>query len=426
MTSRKPPRPATPRGVEATLFRDERGTGWVWRFSCRYTDPVSGRRKRSDYYETVGDCQDFQAYLRLLKRSGTLAELDRGRIILHEFVPRWVTDWGAGHLDHGTLKRYVATYDRHIAHRIGALQLRHLTPAVVDELVADLRRDGIGDPTVLLALAVLSSILRRAVVWEEIPYNPVREVDKPAARRKKVIRPLSVLEVELILAHLARHDGASGFMLAELIAYTGARPQDALGLPPEAIGAQRITYAFKNVDGEIKAGAKTGEERSRDVEMLPVVRRDILLHRAAQPASAQAPTLITRPDGRPWREHDYKNWSARRARGERRGDGRRAGRPGAFHQAADFAGVAQITPYWLRHTYVSLRIAEQRLSLKEIADEVGHDVDVLAKTYAHVISDYRGQGPIDPARLIAKERERAKKAVETGKRPKNAPSRQAL
>ena len=31
---------------------------------------------------------------------------------------------------------------------------------------------------------------------------------------------------------------------------------------------------------------------------------------------------------------------------------------------------------------------------------MGHTVEVLARTYAHVISEYRGRGPIDPEALI--------------------------
>jgi hypothetical protein len=69
----------------------------------------------------------------------------------------------------------------------------------------------------------------------------------------------------------------------------------------------------------------------------------------------------------------------------------------------------------MRHTYASLRLAEQRLSLQEIAEEMGHTVEVLARTYAHVIAEYRGQGPIDPDALINKARRKSKT-------PQTAPS----
>jgi integrase len=62
--------------------------------------------------------------------------------------------------------------------------------------------------------------------------------------------------------------------------------------------------------------------------------------------------------------------------------------------------------YDLRHTYASLRLAEQRLSLREIADQLGNSLATLASTYAHVIADLKGQPPVDPDKLIATARRR--------------------
>jgi hypothetical protein len=76
---------------------------------------------------------------------------------------------------------------------------------------------------------------------------------------------------------------------------------------------------------------------------------------------------------------------------------RAATRPASiFAAAATAIGRSDATPYFLRHTYASLRLAEQRRSLQEIAEEMGHTVEVLARTYAHVIAEYRGQGPHRP------------------------------
>ena len=45
---------------------------------------------------------------------------------------------------------------------------------------------------------------------------------------------------------------------------------------------------------------------------------------------------------------------------------------------------------------------------------MGHTVEVLARTYAHVISEYRGRGPIAPDALIT----RARRREAPQKRPK--------
>jgi hypothetical protein len=47
-------------------------------------------------------------------------------------------------------------------------------------------------------------------------------------------------------------------------------------------------------------------------------------------------------------------------------------------------------------------------TVQEAAEEMGHTVEVLARTYAHVIAEYRGQGPIEPEALIKPARVRTK------------------
>ena len=114
--------------------------------------------------------------------------------------------------------------------------------------------------------------------------------------------------------------------------------------------------------------------------------------------------MLPQADGRPWRLRDYKHWQ------------RPCGQDRALTPCREHLcrgryeyGPTNATPYFLRHTYASLRLAEQRLSLQEIAEEMGHTVEVLARTYAHVISEYRGQGPVHQDALI------------TRARPRNAP-----
>jgi integrase len=238
-------------------------------------------------------------------------------------------------------------------------------------------------------------MFRQAVILGDVDANPVTAVRKPAARRRRRVIALTVEQVEALLGHLRDDAGADAAMLAELIAYSGARPQDALAVPHRHVGRSTIVYADKNVDGDVVPGSKTGLEKIRSVRLLRNLRADLLAHRMAAGNPAGAALIVARADGGPWREHDYRNWYRRH-----------------FRPAAVAAGVPHAVPYDLRHTCASLRLAEQRLSLQELAEEMGHGVQVLAETYAHVIADLRGVGPIDPDALIDAVR----------RRPKNAPT----
>ena len=407
--SQRTARPKVPRGVEA---RWHAGRG-IWTFRVRWLDPVSGER-RSQEFDTADDAVDYQAYLRLARRRGALDELSRGRVVLSEFVE---DDWWPNHagrrLSRHTLTAYSQVWNRNLLPRVGHLELRQLTTPTVQTLREALEADGLGPATVRKSLAVLQSICAHAVRKGELTINPVSAVRKPPAKRATVIDPFSIEEVEALLGALRnRASHPSQWMLAELIAYSGARPQDALALSYARIGTKRIVYAEKNVDGHIVPGSKTGEDRARSVTLLAPLRRDLLAFRLAAGNPPDEALVLPQADGRPWRLHDYKNWQRSAVKTER---SRRAA--SIFAAAATAIGRPDATPYFLRHTYASLRLAEQRLSLQEIAEEMGHTVEVLARTYAHVISEYRGRGPIEPDALIKRARTKPRIAPKAPQAP---------
>lgn len=70
--------------------------------------------------------------------------------------------------------------------------------AVVDDLHAQLRANGVGNPTILKALSLLSGMLGKAELWGYLNRNPVRAVAKPNQRRSHLVRPLPPTTVEAL------------------------------------------------------------------------------------------------------------------------------------------------------------------------------------------------------------------------------------
>lgn len=382
-----PRRPDQPPGTELRLrTRRDGSTYWVWR--VRWKDPATGKKLVEEFH-TPEEALDYKAHLRLLKRRGALAELDVGMEPLAAFAQEWLSSWAAQNLDYTTLQTYASVYNNHLLGRVGHLQLRQITPRVVDRLRQELQDDDVGAPTIRKALSILQAMFRQAVMWGRASSNPVQPVTKPKAKRSIAVVPFSVRQIEALLDAFP---DPTDRMLAELIAYTGARPQDALAVAWARMGRTHVVYADKNVNGAIVQGAKTGEDKSRSVELLRNVRLDLGALRV-ELGGAEDDAAIIGPE--PWKRSRYQNWRRRQ-----------------FAKAAAAAGMTGATPYHLRHTYASLRIAEGRLSLKEIADEMGHSLQVLSDTYSHVINEYKGLGKIDPDRLISEAR-----------RPQEAPAR---
>ena len=132
------------------------------------------------------------------------------------------------------------------------------------------------------------------------------------------------------------------------------------------------------VEGTVSLGAientKTG--RRRTVPLLGPLGQDLAawrLHAGRPPADA---LVFPGHDGEPWRLTAYQNWRRRN-----------------YTPAAAAAGVEHPRPYDLRHSFVSLLIAEGH-NIVEVARRAGHSPKTALDTYAHCLL-YTSPSPRD-------------------------------
>ena len=113
--------------------------------------------------------------------------------------------------------------------------------------------------------------------------------------------------------------------------------------------------------------------------------------------------VFARPDGGIWHEPDWRNWRKR-----------------VYAPAAKAIGIDSPRPYDLRHSFASLLIHEGRLSIVEIADQLGHSPAVCLSTYAHIIAEFRGAPKVTAEDAIRAAREVVNGSAERGCGPKPA------
>ncbi len=166
------------------------------------------------------------------KRTGDLDLLTGGRETLADFAEEWWKLYAVPNLAARTLRSYAGLWDRHVLSRLGSMRLSAITPEVIERFRVELEADGVGQPTIYRALALLQGILRRAVEWRRIGHNPVKAVQKPKVRRHREVRPLPPITIERLRAVAAkrRKHGARDATLIGLLAYAGLRPQEAQAL----------------------------------------------------------------------------------------------------------------------------------------------------------------------------------------------------
>jgi integrase len=378
-----------PKPIPGVEIRERRPRGGevLYSYRVRFKNARGKRDQRS--FDTAQDAQDFRARLRLLKRTGDLAVLERGNEALERFMGDFWRLYVETRLETSTRKKYRCLWNVHINRRLGAMELRQITPLVLSEFILELEEAGAGAATIRSCLGLLQSMFARAVEWDRASVNVVKLIAKPRVRRKRTIKPLRPIDVEALRRQMLLNSdhGLRDATLVSVLAYAGLRPEEALALEYQHVCKRTILVEQKWIDGEIVPGQKTNRP-PRCPPLLDALQADLREYQRA--CGGPSGLIFARPDGTPWRDHDWRDWRSR-----------------VWQPACEAIGIATITkttivsngkrktkrtyagpvPYDLRHSFASLLIHDGKHSIVQISEWMGHSPATLLSHYAHVIAD---------------------------------------
>jgi integrase len=325
--------------------------------------------QRSRAFDRRRDAETFEADIRRRRKLGAL-DLAGADQLLDDLARQWWAYHAEANLAARTRIHYAAVYRRHIQPHLGETALRDITPETIERFHAALRQAGVGAATIRKTLALLQTILQRAVIWQRIATNPVAAIRKPPTHRQTITRAISPRQVEALRRVLLSDHHLADATLISILAYAGLRPGEALALRWDDIRSDVIHVTRATSLGQITT-TKTG--RSRAVRLLKPLADDLAALHAAAANPAPDALLFPNHAGAPWNDHDYRNWRRRR-----------------FNHAAHAAAVPIDRPYDLRHAFVSLLINEGR-TIISIANQAGHAPTMTLDTYGHIIDELEHQ-----------------------------------
>lgn len=351
------------------------------------------RRRRT--FDSVADALDFQAKRRSDKRwrPDELRRERKGRQTLGEYFADWWVDYAMVDLSRRTLATYRCLWEAHAEPRLALEPMGEIDARRVVKFRGELIAAGVGVHSIVKTMSMLQRVFRDALEAGDVTSNPFRVVQKPSPGPSPEVRPLTPLQVERLAHDIETRGYAMGAMLVRLMAYSGLRPQEALGLHWYGVGRQALLIEHANADGELQPlkNRKRARKRSRTVDLLGPLRDDLRVWRArhGQVEADDALVLPHEVHGGPWRDEHYRTWRRR-----------------IYVPSAENVGLEASTPYDLRHTWVSLMIAEGRLSIAELAEQVGDQISTVLDTYSHVMHEWRGRKGMSVESEILKARRR--------------------
>ena len=287
-----------------------------------------------------------------------------------------------GSLRPTTYASYAMLAREHIVPRLGSLQLQKLSPAAINALYAHLSEHGRvhgGGPLSASSVRRVHAVLHRAchdaVRWGRLTANPVAGADPPKTSAEHHER-LPVWSAEQLAAFLASVADDRLFALWRMLAMTGMRRGEALGLAWEDVdmeaGSATIRRAWIPVNGVAQFSEPKSRRSRRTIALDPVTVEALRMHAARQAdeqsswqeGAAEAGLVFTRPNGRPLV-------------------------PWAVSKAFRDHGRAEILPpiplHGLRHTYATLALASG-VNPRIVSGRLGHaTVALTLDVYSHVL-----------------------------------------
>ncbi len=312
----------------------------------------------SKTFPVLADALAHRDKLQRARSTGTMDDPDADLITVRALGDEWAQ---ANQVEERTRAVYRSLWKHVLTAHLADMPIRMVTTATVEDWRDDLLAAGVGVESVRKTMALLQTVMDRGERYGK--RNPCKAAKKPRQARKGTVTVLSPAQVERIRAQVKGTDA----VLIALLAYSGMRPGEARALTWGDV-KQRTIVVDKAVqpDGTVKA---TKTSRNRSARLVKPLADDLKAFRVASGNPKDAALIFPRADGRAWTDSDWRNWSKRR-----------------FAKAADAAGVTIGRPYDLRHSAASLWLHEGTNAV-QVAAWMGHSLQELSKTYAHVISD---------------------------------------
>lgn len=246
-----------------------RGKG-TWELTIDLGKDASGKRRRK-FVHVRGPKSEAQRKLRDL-----LSTMDKGiplgnrKVTFGDWLSKWLAEYVVPNTSQKTIERYGGLIQKHIAPMLGAIELTKVTPSEIQALESHLSQQGMAPQGVHLVHNVISGAFKYALRMEAAWRNPAKAVTPPKITRDEV-EPPEIPRVRAIL-RLAEEQGHPLFACLHLMAYTGIRRGEALGLRHQDLNLEAGTMSVvqslgRSLKGLIIEPTKTrAGRRSIDID----------------------------------------------------------------------------------------------------------------------------------------------------------------
>jgi len=216
--------------------------GTVYDVNIKYNSPEGRKTYTKRGFATKKEAAQHEAEMKVKFSTPTYSPVQnaQGKQTVKEYMPEWLEQYGKMNLRPSTHESYKSIINIHIIPNIGHVQLREITPAMLDDIFKKMYDKGLSQTTVRNVHRVLSVSLEGARKYRYIEHNPARDVLTKFGQQGKTPDPYTVQQMQQLMGHVSGTEWEMPVMLGGMY---GLRLSEILGLRWRNVDMEKGTFA---------------------------------------------------------------------------------------------------------------------------------------------------------------------------------------
>ena len=216
--------------------------GNVYDVYIKYKTPDGYKSYVKKGFTTKKEAQQHEAEMKTKLSNPTYSPIQgsQGKKSVKEYMAEWLEQYGTVNLRPSTYESYKGIINNHISPNIGHVQLREVSPAMLDDIFKKMFEKGLSQCSVRNTHRVLSVALEGARKYRYIEHNPARDVLTKFGKQGKTPDPYTVPQMQQLMGHVSGTEWELPVMLGGMY---GLRMSEILGLRWRNVDMVNNTFA---------------------------------------------------------------------------------------------------------------------------------------------------------------------------------------
>ena len=178
-------------------------SGTVYDVSIKYKTGEGYKTYNKRGFTTKQEATQHEAEMKIKLNNPTYMPMDaaNSKQTVKEYLETWVEAHGKANLRPSTLAGYRGYIKNHIVPNLGHIQLKQLTPAMIDDMFQKLYDKGLSHSSVRYTQRILSVALEHARKYRYIDTNPARDIITKFGKQGKTPDPYTIPQMQQLISY---------------------------------------------------------------------------------------------------------------------------------------------------------------------------------------------------------------------------------